>query len=175
MIKVKADTYKEFVRKMERWKRFDIFALIFTCVALPWLISVLHTWCMGVYHYYNIALCGTVTCVLLFVAGWLLIPGGYLYKGRGSPEFHKMWLSAFYEIAPRWVKSIVDRSCAEHQGSSPDLELVRIAKKLRKIGLVFYASGFIFAILTLYLLKAHSEDLAAIYYLNMTNYVMNTV
>lgn len=175
MIKVKADTYEEFVHKMERWKRFAIFFLIFICVASPWLISGFHTWRMGVYRYYNIALCVTVTCVLLFVAAWLIVPGGYLYKGRECPEFHKMWLSAFYESAPRWVKSIVDRSCAEHQGSSPDLELVRIAKNLRKIGFVFYASGFIFAVLTLYLLKAHSEDLAAIYYLNMMNYVMDTL
>lgn len=148
---------------MVKWKKFAIFGLIYTCVALPWLTSGFYTWHMGLYRCYHIAQCMAITCAMFLIGALLIIPGSYIYKGRKYPEFHQMWLSSFYERCPRWVKKIVDRSCAKDPDNIPALELLRIAKNIRKVGLVFTTIGLAFAVLTFYLLETYKEELSTIY------------
>lgn len=125
----------------------------------------LFIWNHGILQNFNIALYGAIGLFCWLVSMALSLPKNFLKQGQNT-EFFPLWLSALYERLPQWVKNLVARSCAKHPDSTPEAELLRIARGLKKPAVIFLLAGIGVFIYMFYVIKTNLLALGTLNYYN---------
>lgn len=165
---------KYFTLPRTKLKKMYTINTLVLAIFLIGVVICLFTCKHGLLRNLNLAWYRTIACIFLLLAKIITLPKDFITEVK-YPEFYSIWLSDRCKNLPQWVKNLIERGCVKHPGTTPEDELLRMAKNLSRLSAVFLLAALGFVVYQVYTISENALSLGALdYYKNALEVLGNS-